>query len=205
MTTPVLTPISSAFAAIRYFTGADPYHYTIDNRPLTDLSTNDTSLANAADAGRRGALMLALQEAVRFEAKFGTTNYVEGFVASNPGVNTIRIGKGALYTSSALTTSDARTAIKIGVLPQNQDFTINTVSLTGGQSVIYAIEMKYVDFSATTSSTFPLYDNANTALPSACLFGECQLQIVAGTAAATGSEAAAFYNFYLDSALLCNC
>jgi hypothetical protein len=190
MTTPVLSPISAAFAAIRYFTGADPYHYTIDNRPLTDLSTNDSSLANAADAGRRSGLLVALQDAVRFEARLGTTNYIEGFLASNPGANTIRIGKGALFTAGSITTSDARSVVKVGVLPQNQDFTINTVSLTGGQSVVYVIEMKYVDFSATTSSTFPLYDNANTALPSACLFGECQLQIVAGAANTTGSEVA---------------
>jgi hypothetical protein len=50
--------------------------------------------------------------------------------------------------------------------------------------------MKYTDFSATTSTTFPLYDKDNTYLHPAMLFGELQLQLVAGTAATTGSETA---------------
>lgn len=31
---------------IRYYTQADPYYYTVDNRPLTDLASNDTILSN---------------------------------------------------------------------------------------------------------------------------------------------------------------
>lgn len=34
---------------IRYFTQADPYHYTVDNRPLEDLEQNDLILSAAID------------------------------------------------------------------------------------------------------------------------------------------------------------
>jgi hypothetical protein len=188
MTTPALTPISSSYASVRYFTQGDPYHYTVDNRPLTDLSTNDTLTAQAADAGRRVGLLNSLFEAVRYENRLGTTKYVEGLLASNPGANTLRVGVGAVYEALAITTSDARTITKKSVLPAAVDFTINTVSLSGAQSVVYAIEMKYVDFSATTSTIYPLYDKDNTHLHSAVLFGDLQLQVVAGNAATTGSE-----------------
>lgn len=190
MTTPVLTPISSAFTSVRFYTGADPYHYTVDNRPLTDLTTNDTSIGNAADAGRRAVLMEQLARCVTAENRLSQTRYVEGLLTSNPGANTIRVGVGSIYEYGALTTSDARNVMKQAILPAAQDFTINTVSLTGGQSVIYAIEMKFVDFSVTTSGTFPLYDSTNTHLHSCMLIGELKLQIVAGAAAATGAEAA---------------
>lgn len=190
MTTPVLTPVSSAFTSVRYFVGADPYHYTVDNRPLTDLNTNDTSLASAADAGRRASLMDQLSRCIRNENQLGQTRFVEGLLTSSPGANTIRVGVGSIYEYGALTTSDARNVMKQAILPAAQDFTINTVSLTGGQSVIYAIEMKFTDFSASTSGTFPLYDSSNTNLHPCMLLGELKLQIVAGSAAATGAETA---------------
>lgn len=34
---------------IRYFTGSEPYHYTIDNRPLSDLEANDIILKEAIE------------------------------------------------------------------------------------------------------------------------------------------------------------
>lgn len=34
---------------IRYYTNNDPYHYTVDNRPLSDLELNDLALKAAID------------------------------------------------------------------------------------------------------------------------------------------------------------
>lgn len=44
-------PISASFVTVRYYTAIDPYFYTIDNRPLTDLAANDVILANTFDNG----------------------------------------------------------------------------------------------------------------------------------------------------------
>lgn len=43
--------LKASFTTIRYYTAADPYHYTIDNRPLTDLKAGLDFLADTMDAG----------------------------------------------------------------------------------------------------------------------------------------------------------
>jgi hypothetical protein len=42
-------PLSSSLTAVRWYTQADPYYYTVDNRPLEDLAARDTTLANELD------------------------------------------------------------------------------------------------------------------------------------------------------------
>lgn len=49
--------LKASFTTIRYYTAADPYHYTIDNRPLTDLKTCLDFLADTMDAGITTALL----------------------------------------------------------------------------------------------------------------------------------------------------
>jgi hypothetical protein len=39
----------SDLEAVQYFTQADPYYYTVDNRPLTNLANRDVQLANELD------------------------------------------------------------------------------------------------------------------------------------------------------------
>jgi hypothetical protein len=36
--------------ATQYYTQADPYYYTVDNRPLTDLNNRDNQIADELDA-----------------------------------------------------------------------------------------------------------------------------------------------------------
>lgn len=38
------------FVPVRYFTATDVFHYTVDNRPLQDLTSNDVLLQAAIDA-----------------------------------------------------------------------------------------------------------------------------------------------------------
>lgn len=39
----------SSLTPIRYYTSEDPYHYTVDNRPLQDLASNAETLAQSID------------------------------------------------------------------------------------------------------------------------------------------------------------
>lgn len=39
----------TSLTAVRYYTGADPYYYTVDNRPLQDLHDRDDALADELD------------------------------------------------------------------------------------------------------------------------------------------------------------
>jgi hypothetical protein len=36
-----------SLGTVRFYTNQDVYHWTVDNRPLQDLSSNDAILANA--------------------------------------------------------------------------------------------------------------------------------------------------------------
>lgn len=40
---------ATSLTTVRYYTQADPYYYTVDNRPITDLAERDTQLANELD------------------------------------------------------------------------------------------------------------------------------------------------------------
>lgn len=53
--------LSSSLTAIRYYTQADPYYYTVDNRPLTDLAARDVTIANEID--KRVNMVLAVGSA----------------------------------------------------------------------------------------------------------------------------------------------
>lgn len=39
----------TSLTAVRYHTAADPYYYTVDNRPLTDLKDRDDAIADELD------------------------------------------------------------------------------------------------------------------------------------------------------------
>lgn len=190
MTTPVLVPIASAFGTVRFYTAADPYFYTIDNRPLGDLASNDTISATAIDAARRAAMIDQVMAGPRKEAQVGQTMYVEGLLVTSPSSNNVAIGSGSAFQYTAITTADSRNLLKQYVNPVPQTFAINTVTISGAQSVIYLIEGKFADFDATTLNTFPAYDNTNTYLPQALVNGNLLLQIKGGVAATTGSEVA---------------
>lgn len=43
-------PLSSNLPAVRFFTENDPYHYTVENRPLQDLESRDLYLASVIDS-----------------------------------------------------------------------------------------------------------------------------------------------------------
>jgi hypothetical protein len=188
MTTPTFSAASTGFTTIRYFTASDPYYYTVDNRPLTDLSANASTLGSAADAGRRAAMMAELFDAVRNHSAFGATRYVEGLRISTTTTQAT-VEAGTVFEPLAVSGSDATVIMKQAASPASQVFAINSVSLTGSQSVVYAIEAKYTDFDNTVTG-YSLYDNTNTIMPSSMLFGKLSLQVVAGSAATTGSQTA---------------
>jgi hypothetical protein len=41
--------LAALLTSVRYYTQADPYYYTVDNRPLEDLKTRDDEIANDLD------------------------------------------------------------------------------------------------------------------------------------------------------------
>lgn len=188
MSTPAFVSTASTYTSVRYYSPFDPYFYTIDNRPLTDLATNDTDTAIGADSARRAELIHAVGRSVTLQQQFGTAAYTTGLLVTNPASNQITIGYGALHQALALSASDSAVVVKQAILRRPQTLNIPAPG-GGGQNQYYLVEGQYVDFGGSTSSDFPFWDSTNALLPSSILDGELQLKITAGVAAAAGSEA----------------
>jgi hypothetical protein len=62
---------------VRYYTGNDPYHYTIDNRPLQDLASNDVilqaAIENLSDIVGVGLYLETFNNGADFTAGTSTT------------------------------------------------------------------------------------------------------------------------------------
>jgi len=44
-----MATLKSILTAVRWYTGADPYYFTVDNRPLSDLKDRDDAIADELD------------------------------------------------------------------------------------------------------------------------------------------------------------
>ncbi len=42
-------PFKTSLTEVRYYTAADPYYYTVDNRPIQDLNDRDDAIADELD------------------------------------------------------------------------------------------------------------------------------------------------------------
>jgi len=189
MTTPALVATNASYTSVRYYTAVDPYYYTVDNRPLTDITANATSVSSSVDSARIGLLLDALGQSSRLAANFPASKVIQGLVTSNTSTS-VTINPGVLFDSINMTASLATPIIKQAMYPTPKTLAVNTVTLSGAQSCIYAIEARFMEFGASTSGSFPFFDPANTFLPANMLFGELQIQVTPGAAAATGTQVA---------------
>ena len=184
---------ADSLAAIRYYTPLDPYFYSVDNRPLTDLASNITTISEGGgDSARRAVLLTQCAMSSVFQELFSTTNangFVSGLTVSYPVANTVQINPGALYQTTVLNASLSTPIIKQALLLAAQQFTI-VQPTTSGQSISYLIEVQYQDLSSTNMATSPLpyLDPTNTFLPCLLLNGQLGMQLKAGTSGPSGSQ-----------------
>lgn len=179
--------------AIRYYTALDPYYYSVDNRPLQDIETIiKDARQGGGDSARRAAIIGALNTAAIASHLFVTPSQLKGM--SGLGVvqvsdNVARILPGAVYDTRTVSQTIADVVVKQALLTKNEDFTINA-PVNAGTSIVYTVEGEFVELTAATMATseLPYVDAANVYLPSTLMNGELKLYLVAGAAAATGSE-----------------
>lgn len=191
MTTPTFISGALGFGNIRYYTQFDPYFFSTDNRPLTDIATNVSIVANAADAGRRSSLIDGIGTATDSLIRFGAVRYIQGLALSNPSSNVLRVGPGIDYEPIAVSASDSRTVMKRGIYPFTADFPVPAPG--AGNSVIYLVQGRYVDFGSTsplTTSNYPNWDATNAYLPTSLVNGELQISVLTGVTAVSGTEVA---------------
>jgi len=191
MTTPAFVDSSTSLNTVRLYTQFDPYYYTIDNRPLEDINSNVTSMSLGVDAARRAVLFSTVNKDLKDTIQNGIAdNFILGF---NPSfVNTtVTIGRGVLYTPLAISNnySDVEdTILKQAFLHKDTSFAIAAPG-TPGQSVVYTVEARYTDVSASTVVADNYFiDTSNTSFFQSCINGVVELIITAGTADTTGSE-----------------
>jgi hypothetical protein len=196
MSTPGFIPQNSdSLAQVRYYTQFDPYHYAVDNRPLTDLASNIQTIGSGGgDSARRAVLLNQLANASVYQELFTNSNnstVISGLTVSYPGSNILQINPGALYQAQATNDVIAQTIIKQALLFAPVTFNLVSPS-NAGNSIAYVIEAQFTDISSANmpSSGLPasFLDASNTFLPCLLLNKELKLQLKAGTQAPTGTQ-----------------
>lgn len=116
----------TSLTAVRYYTAADPYYYTVDNRPITDLHDRDDAIADELD---RRTLTVDISGAVS-----PTTNKLPtGWSINRTGAGIYEITHN-LGTASFIVTGNIFGAIPGVVTTTTQSstlFTVKTVDLAG--------------------------------------------------------------------------
>lgn len=116
----------TSLTAVRYYTAADPYYYTVDNRPLSDLNDRDDALADELD---RRTLPVDISGAVS-----PTTNKLPtGWSINRTGAGVYEITHN-LGTASFIVTGAIYGAIPgiVTILNQSSSlFTVKTYDLAG--------------------------------------------------------------------------
>ena len=112
---------------VRYYTGDDPYHYTVDNRPLQDLNSNDqillSAIQNLTNIVGTGLYVETFQSGTDFTPGTSTTLNLTSAPASTTGVwiffdgiyqdaNTYYIVNSTITFSSAIPVGTAGIEVK---------------------------------------------------------------------------------------------
>lgn len=118
--------VLSSLPAVNYLTDTDPYHYTVDNRPLLNLANRDTVLATAIDAASISYTILA--PGTGFSATLAPTSL--NFVQLINPIGTLATGTIVMPAAPA----DGQ-MIKVA---SSQTITSLTVNPNSGQTIVAA-------------------------------------------------------------------
>lgn len=193
MSTPQFLPQdASTLKEVRFYTPLDPYHFTVDNRPLHDMQDNIESLARGGiDSARRAAALTQVSMSSVFDelAPKSTNTYTfSGLEVDYLGTDYIRVNRGAVYFLDVINESDSAMIRKqaLKVRPENLSFTRPT---SAGNAVVHLVVFRSTTLDLTTMNTsqMPYIDAQNPYLPSTLLMSELELALLPGTVAPTGS------------------
>jgi hypothetical protein len=195
MTTPSFLPQDgSTLTTVRYYQASDPYYYSVDNRPLTDLAANTLALGSGSgDSSRRAVLLETLAHNQSwnelFKAVTLTQNMASGLAVSQVSAGVVSIGQGAVYELEPVNASLSTPLIKQALLLTPFDLNVPVPTISG-QSINYLVQYQINDLSQTwmSSSALPYVDPTNAFLPCLLMNKELTVSVVAGTPAATGSQ-----------------
>lgn len=190
MPTPAFVPQPATLpTAVRYYTALDPYHYTVDNRPMTDLETNILAFGTQGiDSARRANLIHELATARRNQDVLDvpSNGYVEGLKVSYSG-GSLGIQPGSLFVLDSVYSGSSLTMVKQAILVATSGFAM-TAPGGVGTSVDFLIQVRFKYLATSISSNIPYFDSASSFIPSGVLVGELEVSSKSGTAAASGTQ-----------------
>lgn len=194
MTPDFIAQDNTVLTKVRFYTPFDPYYYSVDNRPLQDLSANVIVATQGGDSARRAALISQLAASSWAKDAFATTNpagAVTGLEVSSPGQGILQIAPGSIFIKERVSTNVATEIIKHGFNLQNTNFLI-PAPVNPGTSVVYLIQVKFQSLTsdAMETSSLPFLDKNNPFLPSLLLNGELKISMKTGNTSATGFQSA---------------
>lgn len=187
MSTPSFKPSNGEFSTVRYFTDKDPYHYTVDNRPVGDVASNVGELVKATDAARRATILEAIGTSAINASTLGASEKTVGLHASVISGYTVSISRGVLITLQAMSEAVADEVVKIAALPSPSTATLSAPT-TAGRETPYLIQIRYASYGSAPSVAYE--DPLNIYLPSTMLNGKLEISVVQGAEADTGTSIA---------------
>lgn len=194
MSTPAFVPQSQdSLIPVRFYTPFDPYFYTVDNRPLQDLSANILAISSlGGDSARRAVLLSQLSACSAFSSLFkadGDLGVVEGMGVSFSN-GSLRIGKGALYFTDVVNTEVSATVTKQALLSEDKVFALTgpNPGLGDAKDFLVQLQVRNVSQDNTPESSLPFLDVSNNFLPSLLLNGEACITIKEGVSATNGQQ-----------------
>lgn len=185
MSTPPFKPSNGEFSTVRFFTDKDPYHYTVDNRPVGDVDSNVGELVKATDAARRAVVLEAIGNSAFESALVGPGDKTVGLGLGIVSGYTLALSRGVLLSYQAISTGDPAEIIKKAALPTPQSLTLSA-PVSVGREVPYLVQIRHADYG--TGVPVPYEDQLNEYLPSTTINGKLEVSVVVGAEADTGTS-----------------
>lgn len=171
---------NSLFTAVRYFTAFDPYHYTVENRPITDLAVNDVHLANGVDAAVNSSTLHGYALNLVTTGLLGRKTTFIADIESTPGSFAFTIKASSFFRNQQAISSTIATQIyKISLQPNDV-----AMSVTDPGGAGYArrclVQARYSE--PTGVNALPTFDHLNERKLDTNLVGYCELSLKQGSA-----------------------
>lgn len=159
---------------VRYHTGLDVYHYSVDNRPLKDLRQNVERVCTSVDATIAAADMLSLTDGFLTRA-VATPNTAIGVITYSGSMD-FTIERAIFTQELEASISDTRIIPTVGIRQEPEVFSF-TAPVTVGELTPWIIQARVIPATIAT----PLYDSSLPDMAASTRTGEVEWQLVQGT------------------------
>lgn len=179
-----MTTVDQSLTPVRFYTQQDPYFYTVDNRPLTDLDANDQVLGEGIDASFSNLRLVQAELGRILGAMVGTST---GLYTATFQINGLifTIPRGFLTYTGQYSASDPRTVFKFAFMYNDFSYTVNTPGT--GNSKEFLVEYTFRD-TKSTDSEVPYLNDTNPFGLEGVIGGVVELRVKEGLPATSGTQ-----------------